>query len=62
MDVRPDAGEIVRVFLAPPAFVVVTATEIVLFDGGDAGRVLWRTPAAQAAAREITRALQTPGP
>ena len=33
-----------HVFLAPPAFLVVTATEVTLFDGGDAGRVLWRKP------------------
>ena len=45
-----------RVSLAPPAFAVVTATTIVLFDGGDAGRVLWRKPEAPAV-NEITRAL-----
>ena len=49
-----------HVYLAPPAFAVVTATQIVLFDGGDAGRVLWHAP--EPGEREITRALQTPGP
>jgi len=34
-----------RVFLDPPAFLVVTADQVTLFDGGDAGRVLWRKPA-----------------
>ena len=42
-EVTPGPGG-VRVFLAPPAFLVVTADEVTLFDGGDAGRVLWRAP------------------
>jgi hypothetical protein len=33
-----------RVYLEPPAFLVVTADQVTLFDGGDAGRVLWRKP------------------
>jgi len=49
-----------RVYLAPPAFLVVTTGEVTLFDGGDAGRVLWHAP--EPGEREITRALQTPGP
>ena len=49
-----------HVWLDPPAFLVVTADRVVLFDGGDASRVLWQRP-PDPAAREITRALQTPG-
>ena len=51
-----------RVYLAPPAFLVVTTGEVTLFDGGDAGRVLWRKPDRQgvpperdAAWREMVR-------
>ena len=60
MDVALEPGEFVRVFLDAPVMVDITADEIMLFDGGDAGRVLWRKPLDPAEA-EITRALQTPG-
>jgi hypothetical protein len=42
--ITPGAGSALHVHLAPPAFAVITADRIVLFDGGDAGRVLWRKP------------------
>lgn len=43
-DVTLSGDGALRVFLEPPAFLVVTASEVTLFDGGDAGRVLWRAP------------------
>jgi hypothetical protein len=44
VDVTPGAETAVHVYLAPPAWVEITAEAIVLFDGGDAGRTLWRKP------------------
>jgi len=44
MELTPGPDDALHVYLAPPAFAVITATQIVLFDGGDAGRVLWHAP------------------
>jgi hypothetical protein len=55
MDVVPGRDDVVFAWLDPPVMAEIRAGSIVLFDGGDAGRVLWRKP------EEAARILQAPG-
>lgn len=57
--IAPSTGDTLHLFLAAPAFLVVTAAEVTLFDGGDAGRVLWRKPEVKREPAEADRAAGT---